>query len=184
MPFPPSDPERVFPGRQIIHGRILENAAPGDVIAVSRLYLQHAEPIAAAPDIDRWIEEVSLLSGTLRKRELALVVFGPAPMFSFEDIRACNVDDPNSCSVSRAALEAEIAQIMDKLHRLTREHENVFVFDTFSNVCPNFDDKCYSNRNGTFIYRDRDHLNSFGSKLLAPSFVDFLRVSGILIREN
>mgnify|MGYP005630231161 CR=1 FL=1 len=184
VPFPPSDPERVFPGRQIIHDKILENARPGDVIAVSRLYLQHAEPIAAAPDIDRWIEEVSVLSGILRKRELAIVVFGPTPMFSFEDIRACNVDDPNSCSVSRAALEAEIAQIMEKLHRLTREHENVFVFDTFSNVCPDFDDKCYPNRNGTFIYRDRDHLNSFGSKLLAPSFVDFLRVSGILIREN
>jgi peptidoglycan/LPS O-acetylase OafA/YrhL len=182
--FPFSSPDRIFSARQTIHDKILENAKPGDVIAVSRLYFQRAKPIAFKPDIDRWIAEVSLLGGILKKRKLALVVIGPTPMFSFEDIRACNVDDLNSCSVSRATLETKIAQILEKLHRVALRHENVFVFDTFSSVCPKIDDSCYSKRNGTFIYRDRDHLNSFGSKLLAPSFVDFLRASGILARDE
>jgi len=184
MEFPFSSPDRIFFGRQIIHDKILENAKPGDVIAVSRLYFQPPELIAFQPDINRWVAEVSLLGSILRKRELTLVVIGPAPAFSFEDIRACNVNDLNSCSVSRATLETKVAQILEKLHRVTLEQENVFVFDTFSNVCPKIDGKCYSNRNGTFIYRDRHHLNSFGAKLLAPSFVDFLRASGVLVRDN
>ena len=111
-------------------------------------------------------------------------MIGPTPMFSFEDILACNVDDLKSCSVSRATLETKIARILEKLHRVTLKHENVFIFDTFSNICPKIDGNCYPKRNGTFIYRDRDHLNSFGSKLLAPSFVDFLRASGVLARDK
>ncbi len=181
-PFPASNPDRQSAERKIIHDQILENAKPGDVIAVSRLYLQRAAHIALKSDIDPWIAQVSLLADMLQKRKLSLVIIGPTPMFDFEDIRECNIDDLNSCSMSRAALETEIGLVMEKLNRLRREHENVFVFDTFSKACPENADSCYLSRNQAFMYRDRDHLNSFGAKLLARPFVEFLINSKILTR--
>ncbi len=166
MPCLAPYPDRQFEARQIIHDQILENAKSGDVIAVSRLCLQREVPIVLMPDIDPWIAQVAVLADLLQERKLALVVIGPTPMFAFKDIRECDIDDHNSCSMSRPALATTIGTVMEKLNRLRREHKNVFVFDTFSNVCPKNTDSCYSSRNQTFMYRDRDHLNSFGAKLL------------------
>ena len=181
VPFPASYPDPKFAERNIIHDQILANAKHGDVIALSRLYLQRTVPVVPMQDVDLWLAQVSLLANKLRERNLVLVVIGPTPMFDFEDIRECNVSEKHSCSVSRAALKSEIGQIEGKLKRISFEYDNVFVFDPFSKLCPDNAATCYSSSNGVFMYRDRDHLNSFGAKSLTHPFVEFLKKSGILI---
>ena len=179
-PFPASYPGQQFAPRQLIHEQILESAKPGDVIALSRLYFNRVVPPALMSDIGPWVDQVGLLADALEAEGLSLLVFGPTPIFDFEDIRECNVDNLDSCSVSRAALEAKVDEVMGSLYRLVREHDNVFVFDSFSILCPDADSSCYPSNNGLFKYRDKDHLNSFGAKSLTIPFVKFLRDSEIL----
>lgn len=182
--FPAAYDGQKFAPRQLIHEQILEYAKAGDVIAVSRLYFDRVIPATLKSDIGPWVDQVGLLADTLEAEGLSLLVFGPTPIFEFEDIRECNLDNLNSCSVPRAALEAKVDQVLGRLNRLVREHDNVFVFDSFSILCPDADSSCYPSDNGIFRYRDKDHLNSFGAKSLVIPFVKFLRDSEILTHAN
>jgi hypothetical protein len=56
------------------------------------------------------------------------------------------------------------------------------VFDIFASVCPAGDPYCYPDNGSSFLYRDKDHFNSLGSRLLAEPFVDRLRSAGLLAR--
>lgn len=179
-PFPASRPMEKFGPRQKIHQEILNNAKPGDIVAVARLYFDRTETPNAKDELKFWIEQVSNLAERLKKRDLKLVIIGPGPIFEFEDIRECDLNTADSCSISRSNMVTQVNSIIDKLTLLTREHKNMFVFDTFSKLCPAEIDRCQSHKQGTFMYRDKDHLNAYGAKLLARPFAEWLRTSGIL----
>lgn len=184
VPFPHRDRHRQFAPRQLIHEQILDKAKPGDIIALSRLYFQRSVPGALVSDLDAWVDQLELLASTLEVKGMSVLVFGPTPIFDFEDIRECDPENRDSCSVSRAALEPMVAEVMKRLDRLDREYRNVFVFDSFAILCPNADTSCYSSSNGVFKYRDRGHLNSFGAKSLTAPFVKFLRDSEIVTHHR
>ena len=93
-------------------------------------------------DLDAWVDQLELLASTLEFKGLSVLVFGPTPIFDFEDIRECDPENRDSCSVSRAALEPMVAEVMKRLDRLDREYRNVFVFDSFAILCPNADTSC------------------------------------------
>lgn len=49
---------------------------------------------------------------------------------------------------------------------VAKDYNNVFVFDLSNVFC---DDKlCYLSKNGHVLYADREHLNIFGSRFVAP----------------
>jgi len=69
---------------------------------------------------------------------------------------------------------------MTLLTDLESSKSNVAIFNIFDSVCPASDTYCYPDDGSSFLYRDKDHFNSLGSKLLAEPFVDMLRSSGAL----
>ena len=69
---------------------------------------------------------------------------------------------------------------MGQLTDLETSKSNVAVFNIFDSVCPADDEHCYPDNGSSFLYRDKDHFNSLGSRLLAEPFVDLLRSSGAL----
>ena len=73
-----------------------------------------------------------------------------------------------------------IDEVMQGLTELETSNANIAVFDIFESVCPADEEYCYPDNGSSFLYRDKDHFNSLGSKLLAEPFVDLLRSSGTL----
>jgi peptidoglycan/LPS O-acetylase OafA/YrhL len=171
-----------YPGRMIIFDQVLQKLKPGDIVLISRLYLTRNSPPSVEQGIFRWMPRVAELAKQLRERGATLVVTGPPPMFDFEDIRECDITHRQYCSVKRTDIAAPIAQVMTQLDSLRNKNNNLFVFDLFELLCPHDTDFCYPDDNGQFLYRDKDHFNSLGSKRLAEPFAVFLRSSGVLPR--
>jgi len=61
---------------------------------------------------------------------------------------------------------------------------NLAVFEIFASACLPGDTYCYPDNGSSFLYRDKDHFNSLGSRLLAEPFVDLLRSAEFLQRGN
>jgi lysophospholipase L1-like esterase len=123
---------------------------------------------------------VSRLAEDLAEKGVKLVITGPPPIFPYSDIRECSLDERQVCRLERAAIAPLIDQVMEQLTQIEATHANVAVFNIFESVCPADEEYCYPDNGRSFLYRDKDHFNSLGSKLLAEPFVDMLRSSGTL----
>ena len=121
-----------------------------------------------------------MLAEDLRASGLRIVVIGPVPIFDFEDKRGCDVNDIDSCSIPRERLAKQISSVMTQLDSIAQKHDNLFIFDAFSDLCASNATHCVPSKNGAFLFRDADHLNSLGAQSLARSFVELLRENGIL----
>lgn len=180
--FPDSNGEE-YPPRQILYDKMLGELQPGDIVLISRLYMQRKNTSRPQPDISRWIEQVSTLAKELAEREVTLILPGPPPVFNYEDIRECDLAERDACAIERAAIAPAINAVMEQLSLLEMENPNIHVFDLFAAVCPPDDLLCYPDDGTSYLFRDMDHFNSLGSKRIAKPFVTFLRNSGLLLRE-
>jgi len=73
---------------------------------------------------------------------------------------------------------------MELLTELETNNRNVAVFNIFDSVCPADEEFRHPDNGNSFLYRDKDHFNSLGSRLLAEPFVDLLRSSGMVIHAK
>ncbi|MCB1845555.1 MAG: hypothetical protein KDI09_21475 [Halioglobus sp.] len=170
---------KVFAPREEVYRRIEPRFRPGDIILVSRLYISRSTP-HTVEELRPWLYNVSRLADDLASKGVNLVITGPPPMFPFSDIRECSLDEEESCRLTRDSFSPLVDQVMALLTELEKQTPNVAVFDIFSSVCPASDSYCYPNNRNSFLYRDRDHFNSLGSRLLAEPFVNLLRSTGML----
>jgi peptidoglycan/LPS O-acetylase OafA/YrhL len=177
----PFEPGKEFAPRKEVFRRISENFQPGDIVLLSRLYIDRALPHAVI-EVRPWLYLVSRLADDLAAQGVNLVVTAPPPIFPYKDIRECNLDDRKSCRLDRDAFAPLVDQVMVLLSELEASNSNVAVFEIFDSVCPAGDEYCYPDNGSSFLYRDKDHFNSLGSKLLAEPFVDMLRSAGMLTR--
>ncbi len=174
---------RVFAPRQEVFSRISQEFKPGDIVLVSRLFLSPSHPHAIF-ELRPWLYNASRLAEDLGQKGVKLVITGPPPIFPFNDIRECSLDERKSCRLERDSIAPLIDQVMEQLTKLEKSNSNITVFNIFESVCPTGDKYCHPDNGSSFLYRDRDHFNSLGSKLLAEPFVDMLRSSGTLTPGN
>ena len=175
----PFEPAKEFAPRKEVFSRISREFKPGDIVLVSRLYISRALPHTVI-EVRPWIYNVSRLAEELARKGVNLVVTGPPPIFPYKDIRECSLDERESCRLERAAFAPLVDQVMELLTELETSNGNVAIFNIFDSVCPANEEFCYPDNGRSFLYRDKDHFNSLGSKLLAEPFVDMLRSSGAL----
>jgi len=175
----PFEPGKEFAPRKEVFSRISREFKPGDIVLVSRLYISRTLPHTIV-EVRPWIYNVSRLAEDLARQGVHLVVTGPPPIFPYNDIRECSLAERESCALERTAFAALVDQVMELLTQLETSNRNVAVFNIFDSVCPVDEDFCYPDNGSSFVYRDKDHFNSLGSKLLAEPFVDMLRSSGTL----
>jgi peptidoglycan/LPS O-acetylase OafA/YrhL len=176
FPFPPG---KGFPPRTAVFDEISQLFKPGDVVLVSRLFISRTEP-NTVQEIRPWIYNAGRLADDLASKGVSLIITGPPPIFPYKDIRECSLDERVSCRLERDAFAVLVEEVMTLLAELEGNKNNVTVFNIFDSVCPLGDDYCYPDNGNSFLYRDKDHFNSLGSKLLAEPFVDMLRNSGTL----
>jgi len=179
----PFEPGKTFAPRKEVYDSISSLFKPGDIVLVSRLYIARSLPHTVM-EVRPWLYLVSRLADELATRGVHLVVSAPPPIFPFDDIRECSLEDRERCRLERAEFAPLVDHVMGLLTELETNNDNVAVFNIFDSVCPVDDEYCYPDNGSSFLYRDKDHFNSLGSKLLAESFVDMLRSSGTLEPAN
>jgi peptidoglycan/LPS O-acetylase OafA/YrhL len=174
-------PGRVFPSEvqfapaEVIYRYVADHLKSGDILLLSRLYLDriNRQPFS---DLDTWAKDVAELSESLRTRGVQIVVVGPPPMFGFDDISKCIASYYvfSTCDIDRQSLVDSVNDVYAVLNRQFVGKENVIVFRSFDILCPSMQSTCSPIRNATALFRDKDHLNSVGSAMLAPYFIRFL----------
>ncbi len=177
----PFEPGKEFAPRKEVFRRISQKFRPGDIVLLSRLYIDRELPHAVI-EVRPWLYLVSRLAEDLAGKGVNLVVTAPPPVFPYKDIRECSLDDRKSCALDRDTFAPLVDQVMELLDKLEASNSNVAVFEIFGSACPAGDEYCYPDNGSSFLYRDKDHFNSLGSKLLAEPFVDMLRSSDMITR--
>ncbi|MCD2450821.1 acyltransferase [Methylicorpusculum oleiharenae] len=179
-PFPSKTDDK-FEARDIIFEEIKKRMHSGDILLVARGFISTATGKVAA-DVSPWIDKIPVLANEMSLKGVNVVIFGPPPLFKFEDIGICKSQllGYSSCDVDRDSISAEIEDVQQILKRVAENKSNIYIFNLFDLLCPKSNTRCSPHKNDTFIFRDRDHLNSFGSASLADSFIDFLNYNNLL----
>jgi len=177
----PFEPGVAFLPRKQVFEEISQAFKPGDIVVVSRLFISRTLPNAVL-EIRPWIYNAGRLADDLATQGMKLVITGPPPIFPYGDIRECSLKERESCRLQRDEFAAMVDEVMTLLTGLEASKNNIAIFNIFDSVCPAGDEYCYPDNGSSFLYRDKDHFNSLGSKLLAEPFVDMLRSSGMLTR--
>jgi peptidoglycan/LPS O-acetylase OafA/YrhL len=175
----PFEPGTEFAPRTAVFGEISKQFKRGDIVLVARLFITRTQPFTVQ-EIRPWIYNAGRLADELATQGVTLVVSGPPPIFPYKDIRECSLEERKSCRLKRDAFALLVDDVMALLAGLEASRDNVVVFNIFDAVCPVGDTYCYPDNGSSFLYRDKDHFNSLGSRLLAEPFVDMLRSSGTL----
>jgi hypothetical protein len=175
----PFEPGQEFAPRKEVFSRISEEFKPGDIVLLSRLYISRSLPRAVI-EVRPWLYLVSRLAEDLAKSGVKLIVTGPPPIFPYNDIRECSLEERERCRLERSAFAALVDQVMELLRQLETDNSNVAIFNIFDSVCPADEEFCYPDNGSSFLYRDKDHFNSLGSQLMTEPFVELLRSSGTL----
>ena len=160
--FPFRNKNRIFEPRLQIYAETSEDFKAGDIVLISRLYLSRTIP-PVANNLKYWLKAVEALADELAAKGVHLLVTGPPPMFPFDSIRTCKLEERDVCRVERAVLEPVIKQVMDQLLAIEASKENVIVFDTFEAVCPATAKYCFPDNGSTYLFRNKDHFNALGS---------------------
>jgi hypothetical protein len=179
----PFEPGTTFPPREEVFAEISERFKPGDIVVVSRLFISRTLP-NSVQEIRPWIYNAGLLADSLAAQDMHLIITGPPPIFPYDDIRECSLEERRSCGLNRQKFAVLVDEVMALLASLESSKSNVAIFDIFNSVCPPVGEYCYPDNGSSFLYRDKDHFNSLGSTLLAEPFVDLLRSSGSISPAN
>ena len=173
-PYPYRGP--VFEPRERIVSEMYARSQPGDVLLVSRLFLDRSS-VSPMADLVPWTDNLKELATQLASRDMQLVVVGPPPMFDFDDTVVCL--RPNFSSTTCKRDRTELANSVTLVEQLLKQQlsglPNAHVFSSFDVLCPATQSRCAPIHDGLMRFRDRDHLNSAGSALLADPLFAFLQ---------
>jgi peptidoglycan/LPS O-acetylase OafA/YrhL len=183
-PFPLTG-GRKFESRDKIVTEISERWHEGDIVLISRLFVDRASGNQPIGDLLDWNKEVAALAKNLSESGISVVVAGPPPIFAFAELAAClsSLWSDISCDVDRASIATGIEAVYRSLGQLADQNSNVHIFDQFDLLCPKSTQRCSPIKDGESLFRDKDHLNSYGSASIADSFIDFLRSNKLLKSE-
>lgn len=170
-----------FLPRKKLFESALAEMKPGDIVMLGRLYISRTKEMSVFSDVENWTTAVARLSTYLENLGVLVVLIGPPPMFQFEDIRSCDPYKIDSCSVSRNDVAPAIAKVQAQLDLVEKRHANVVVYHPFDKLCPVGNHFCSPLYDKVFLFRDRDHLNSYGAALLADDFISVMEMAGIIL---
>ncbi|MCA0402562.1 MAG: acyltransferase [Proteobacteria bacterium] len=173
--------ETLFDSQKIMWKQIKNNLHQGDIVLISRLFLDR-DSKQKMNTIDDWLKKQVLpLSEELAKKGVNLVIVGPLPMFNFKDIKRCT---DNNCDIERQFISAEITSIYKMINQDIKGKKNLYLFNPFDVFCPKSSKKCSPMKEGQIAFRDSDHLSYQGASLLKDNFIGFLSQHALLATNN
>ncbi|MDR3449050.1 MAG: acyltransferase family protein [Alphaproteobacteria bacterium] len=181
VPFP-VPPGQAFEPRNIIFNEIMNRAHPGDILLISRLFFEKDPPYLPVGGLNEWAAQVESLSDLVSPHGLNIVIVAPTPIFHFDSITQCGDTwfHTSPCDIERSVFAGNVNAVTGMLDTISNRKKNVFVFDVFDILCDSNQQKCSPVKAGVPLFRDKDHLNPYGSAFLSDEFVKFLRKNKLL----
>jgi peptidoglycan/LPS O-acetylase OafA/YrhL len=124
---------------------------------------------------DRAEEAIGKVIKAARERGAEVIIEAPLPIFprpGYLCTKEWYRSNYDGCSVDRSDVERQRSSVMADLKAITEEDRNVRIWDPLSQLCPT--ETCSEFLDGKPLFRDSSHLSYYGSRWLAPAFVDFL----------
>ena len=142
---------------------------------------------------DDWKKAVSVFALKLELKNAYVILQTPTPEWrTFFDVNDCKksmwFNFKTQCIIDKISLENEYKPILESLNELDNSHDNLFIFDGLSLLCP--DDICRYLSNGKELYRDEDHLSNYSARnIIGPKLLDLIVSIGqskskLLINES
>lgn len=151
--------------------------SPGDIIVLSTFSNKGIEK--------RTLQGYQNAIKLAASRSASVVIVSPTPYFrKITPYSHCNkawfrpeYALPKDCTsyTSRADMVKELKATTKYLKKLRDTNQNLYVFDAFNILCPSNLTYCSSAMNGRPLYKDNDHLDSYGAEMLYAEFVGLLR---------
>ncbi len=120
-------------------------------------------------------EAITAVALAAKDRGAKVIIEAPLPTFD-RPAYLCTMEwfrhNYDGCSTRRIEVERDRAPIMADLSVIARDNRNVRIWDPLSILCPK--EVCAQFRDGKPLFRDQNHLSCYGSRWLAPAFVQFL----------
>jgi hypothetical protein len=121
-------------------------------------------------------EAITNVVSAARDRGAGVIIEAPLPTFD-RPAYLCTKEwyrsNYEGCFVSRSEVERHRNDVLTQLRAMAQEYGNVWVWDPLPLLCPT--ETCGQFRDDKPLFRDMNHLSYYGSKWLAPAFVEFLR---------
>lgn len=175
---------------RVVTQQTLNAASPGDTVLLSSLRMHRygdqwasfnvpdmydvmygseamGRRLAAIEDAKSWLQ-------LFADKQLKVVFTAPTPIFKAPTFRCSdwfNATNPiciGNNQQTRPELERLRQPIINVMHALGREFQNVTVWDAFPVLCP--DDICRTQKDGRPLFFDGDHLSAYGNLTIYPSF--------------
>jgi peptidoglycan/LPS O-acetylase OafA/YrhL len=180
IPYPIPQTQK-FPPRELVMDEILKRSHDSDLIILSRLFIDR-ETGRPLPNISDWAEDVVKLANGIVSKEIKIIIVGPPPNFQFDNINSCKETDlrRNFCDIDREAISKNLTKVYSLLNEITHRSKNIYIFNQFDVLCPETMRNCAPIKNEKLLYRDKDHLNSYGSASLTEDFTKFLEDNSLL----
>ena len=142
-------------------------------------------------NLRNYLQALAELAANLRLSNDYLVVTAPLPYFPGLETELCEDQwfRPNSLKSStcdgtpRTELLHQREEIMTQLIDLSKQNENIIIFDVFNLLCP--DSKvCRPKLRAEFTYSDADHLSAVGARILIAPLIETLQQYGIVVANK
>ena len=139
------------------------------------------EPISGGQALQQWITDLGKLVSSNKHSNFILIL--PTP--EFQDAYPIETCTPqwfrpfqlSAClqGTERSRLEAFNKKFQSALRRTLARHNNLYLFDAFSVLCPPSQRHCPRMLHNTPLYLDKDHLSEAGANQVLDALVIFLR---------
>lgn len=124
---------------------------------------------------EKTMQEIALFMDEMVRRGVSIILAAPTPVFERAPTQCVEEwfrVDRNGCSVPLGTVSKRRKKYIDSLSDLGELLSLVYILDPLPSICD--DQVCRVSRNNKLMFRDKLHLSSFGSYLLADSFVETL----------
>ena len=137
-----------------------------------------------------WLNSFSEFIEALDQKGVKVVISTPTPEFPKVTFKQCkgqndqwfNKLSKTDCSISRSFFVSEkgkYSYLLRGVKKIASEHNNLFLFDAFSAMCPN--EKCDYILENKFLYDDDNHISHYaGRYIIGPRLLDFIKENKIL----
>jgi len=170
VPFPQTSDD-VFKEREIIFKDATKRLKVGDIVLLARLYIKR-DSKKEVSDLEKWVAKVSDLAGALNRKGIRVAIMQPIPFFSVDSV-SCNSSLLSGLNDECRQSVAEYRRVFDSVNSRLKaiggnKNNGVILIDPTKVLCGAHGKfYCLRNKGNLALYRDGDHLNAFGSSMLA-----------------
>ena len=140
-------------------------------------------------NFNNWINTLDMFLANLSKKNVKVIMLNSTPDFPNAINLECESINPQwfnklgkkECKIPLDEFQKNnkiYSYINKKLDIQKLKHENFFVFDALTLMCPN--SSCNYSLNDELLYRDNNHLSSYAARnIIAPNLIEFIRKNNL-----